>query len=130
MPKDIIQTDRAPKAIGPYAQATRAGGFLFTSGQIALDPASGQMVEGGTEAEARQVIRNLIAVLEAGGASPRDVTKTTIFLLDLDDFNLVNGIYAEAFGDSLPARSTVQAARLPRGARVEIEAIAYVGEKP
>lgn len=130
MPKQHIHTDRAPKAIGPYAQATRAGGFLFTSGQIALDPVTGDMVTGGTEAEARQVVKNLLAVLEAGGAKATDVTKTTIFLLDMDDFSLVNGIYAEAFGEGLPARSTVQAARLPRGARVEIEAIAYVGEKP
>ncbi len=130
MPKEHIHTDRAPKAIGPYAQATRAGGFLFTSGQIALDPATGELVSGGTEAEARQVVKNLLAVLDAGGAKPTDVTKTTIFLLDMDDFSLVNGIYGEAFGESLPARSTVQAARLPRGARVEIEAIAYVGEKP
>lgn len=129
MPKASIHTDQAPAAIGPYAQATKAGGFLFTSGQIALDPASGQLVPGGTEAEARQVIKNLLHVLSAGGASPDDVVKTTIFLADLDDFALVNGIYGEAFGKSLPARSTVQAARLPRGARVEIEAIAFVGDK-
>ncbi|MBK6517589.1 MAG: RidA family protein [Polyangiaceae bacterium] len=129
MPKTSIHTDLAPAAIGPYAQATKAGGFLFTSGQIALDPATGQMVSGGTEAEARQVLKNLLHVLSAGGAAPDDVVKTTIFLADLDDFALVNGIYGEAFGKSLPARSTVQAARLPRGARVEIEAIAYVGDK-
>ena len=130
MPKTSVQTDRAPRAIGPYAQATKAGGFVFTSGQIALDPTTGAMVSGGTEAETRQVLSNLVAVLEASGASPDDVVKTTIFLAEMDDFALVNGIYAETFGESLPARSTVQAARLPRGARVEIEAIAYVGDKP
>jgi 2-iminobutanoate/2-iminopropanoate deaminase len=128
MPKNTVSTDRAPKAIGPYAQATRAGEFLFTSGQIALDSARGELVGGGTEAETRQVLSNLVAVLEAGGASPRDVVKTTIFLVDLADFAKVNAIYAEVFGDSLPARSTVQVAALPRGARVEIEAIAHVGD--
>jgi 2-iminobutanoate/2-iminopropanoate deaminase len=128
MPKNTVSTDRAPKAIGPYAQATRAGEFLFTSGQIALDPARGELVGGGTEAETRQVLSNLVAVLEAGGASPRDVVKTTIFLVDLADFAKVNAIYAEVFGDSLPARSTVQVAALPRGARVEIEAVAHVGD--
>jgi 2-iminobutanoate/2-iminopropanoate deaminase len=128
MPKNTVSTDRAPKAIGPYAQATRAGDFLFTSGQIALDPARGELVGGGTEAETRQVLSNLVAVLEAGGASPRDVVKTTIFLVDLADFAKVNAIYAEVFGDSLPARSTVQVAALPRGARVEIEAVAHVGD--
>ncbi|NUP12745.1 MAG: RidA family protein [Polyangiaceae bacterium] len=129
MPKTTVQTEKAPAAIGPYAQATKAGGFVFTSGQIALDPATGQMVPGGTEAETRQVLKNLLHVLEASGASAEDVVKTTIFLAELDDFALVNGLYGEVFGKTLPARSTVQAARLPRGARVEIEAIAYVGEK-
>lgn len=128
--KERIHTDRAPAAIGPYAQANRISGFLFTSGQIALDPATGKLVEGGTEAETRQVMKNLLHVLEAGGAKPADVVKTTIFLADMDDFALVNGVYGETFGENPPARSTVQAARLPRGARVEIEAIAYVGEKP
>ena len=129
MPKKTTHTDRAPAAIGPYAQATIAGGFVYTSGQIALDPATGQLVSGGTDAQARQVMKNLVAVLESAGAAPEDVVKTTIFLADMDDFALVNGIYAETFGKSLPARSTVQAARLPRDARDEIEAIAYVGDK-
>jgi 2-iminobutanoate/2-iminopropanoate deaminase len=129
MPKTTIHTELAPKAIGPYAQASVAGGFIFTSGQIGLDPATGQLVEGGTEAEARRVVRSLVHILEASGATPDDVVKTTIFLADLEDFTLVNGIYAEAFGKSLPARSTVQVSRLPRGARVEIEATAYVGDK-
>lgn len=134
MPKDIVSTERsnlkAPAAIGPYSQGTRAGGFVFTSGQIALDPATGVLVPGGTEAETRQVLANLLAVLAAGGATPADVVKTTIFLADLGDFGLVNSIYAESFGGSLPARSTVQVAALPKGARVEIEAVAYVGEQP
>lgn len=130
MSKGTIKTDAAPAAIGPYVQATTAGGFVFTSGQIGLDPSTGQLVPGGTEAEARQVLKNLLAVVEASGATAEDVVKTTIFLADMNDFALVNGIYAEAFGKGLPARSTVQAARLPRDARVEIEAIAYVGEKP
>ncbi len=128
MPKDTVRTDKAPAAIGPYAQGTKVGGFVFTSGQIALDPATGALVSGGTEAETRQVMKNLVAVLEAGGASPKDVVKTTIFLQDLQDFSLVNAIYGETFADSLPARSTVQVAGLPRGARVEIEAIAFVGQ--
>jgi len=129
MPKQMIATDDAPKAIGPYAQATTAGGFVLTSGQIALDPATGDMVAGGTEAETRQVLKNLVAVLRAAGASPDDVVKTTIFLLDLSDFALVNRLYGDVFGASLPARSTVQVAALPKGARVEIEAVAYVGDK-
>jgi 2-iminobutanoate/2-iminopropanoate deaminase len=128
MPHQRIHTDRAPAAIGPYSQAIRAGGFVYTSGQIALDPSSGEMVQGGTEAETKQVLANLRAVLEAAGAGLADVTKTTIFLVDLADFARVNALYAEAFGESVPARSTVQVAALPRGARVEIEAVAFVGE--
>jgi 2-iminobutanoate/2-iminopropanoate deaminase len=129
MPKEIISTPAAPAAIGPYSQATRAGDFVFTSGQIALDPKSGALVEGGIEPETKQVLANLTAVLGAAGATPADVTKCTIFLADLGDFARVNDLYAGTFGQSLPARSTVQVAALPKGARVEIEAIAYVGEK-
>jgi 2-iminobutanoate/2-iminopropanoate deaminase len=129
MPKEILSTDDAPKAIGPYAQATRAGGFVLTSGQIALDPKTGELVQGGTEAETKQVLANLVAVLRAAGATPGDVVKTTIFLADLGDFALVNRLYGDVFGASLPARSTVQVAALPKGARVEIEAMAYVGDK-
>lgn len=128
MPHQRIQTDRAPAAIGPYSQAIKAGGFVYTSGQIALDPSSGEMVQGGTEAETKQVLANLRAVLEAAGATLQDVTKTTIFLVDLGDFARVNALYGEAFGESVPARSTVQVAALPRGARVEIEAVAFVGD--
>lgn len=129
MPKEIIATEDAPAAIGPYAQATKAGGFVFTSGQIGLDPATGALVPGGTEAETRRVLANLARVLDAAGASPTDVVKCTIFLADLGDFATVNGLYGEMFGQSLPARSTVQVAALPKGARVEIEAIAYLGDK-
>jgi 2-iminobutanoate/2-iminopropanoate deaminase len=126
--KSIVSTTDAPAAIGPYSQAVTAGGFVFTSGQIALDPTTGQMVTGGTAEETRQVLANLRAVLAAAGASIDDVVKTTIFLADMDDFGLVNEIYAETFRSAMPARSTVQAARLPRGARVEIEAIAFMGD--
>jgi 2-iminobutanoate/2-iminopropanoate deaminase len=130
MPKTIISTQNAPAAIGPYAQATRAGSLVVTSGQIALDPRTGELVAGGTEAETKQVLSNLCAVLEAAGAKPEDVVKTTIFLTDLGDFAKVNALYGEVFGKSLPSRSTVQVAALPKGARVEIEAMAYVGDNP
>jgi len=126
MPKEIIRTDQAPAAIGPYSQGIKVGSFVFASGQIALDPASGKLVEGGTEAETRQVMKNLLGVLAASGARPKDVVKTTIFLLDLADFGLVNSIYGETFNADPPARSTVQVAGLPRGARVEIEATAFI----
>lgn len=125
--KTIISTTHAPAAIGPYSQAVAAGGFLYTSGQIALDPTTGAMVTGGVETETRQVLTNLRAVLEAAGASLGSVVKTTIFLADLGDFEKVNALYAEAFAGHTPARSTVQVARLPKDARVEIEAVAIVG---
>ncbi len=128
MSKIAISTQSAPAAIGPYSQAVRVGDFLFTSGQIALDPVTGQIVEGGVEAETRQVIKNLSEVLEAGGATWADVAKTTIFLADLGDFSIVNRLYGEVAATPAPARSTVQVAALPRGARVEIEAIAYLGK--
>jgi 2-iminobutanoate/2-iminopropanoate deaminase len=126
MSKAAIATDQAPAAIGPYSQAVRAGNFVFTSGQIALDPRTGALVEGGIEAETRQVLDNLTAVLEAAGAGWRDVVRTTIFLADLGDFALVNKLYGERVGAGvLPARSTVQVAKLPRGAAVEIDAVAH-----
>ena len=121
-----IQTDRAPAAIGPYSQAIVANGFVFTAGQIALHPTSGQIVEGDVVAQAEQVFLNLRAILEAAGASFADVVKTTVFLSDMADFPRVNEVYARAFGTARPARSTVQAAGLPRGVFVEIEAIAVV----
>jgi 2-iminobutanoate/2-iminopropanoate deaminase len=120
-----VATEAAPKAIGPYSQAIRAGGLVFCSGQIALDPASGELVGGGdVAAETRRVLANLAAVLKAAGAAPDRVVKTTIFLVDLGDFAVVNQIYGEMFPDAPPARSTVEVRRLPKGARVEIEAIA------
>ncbi|NUO62928.1 MAG: RidA family protein [Gemmatimonadaceae bacterium] len=119
-----IQTDRAPAAIGPYSQAIAANGFLFTAGQIAIDPATGQVVEGDVVAQSERVLANLRAILEAGGAAMNDVVKTTVFLADMADFPRMNEVYAKAFGQARPARSTVQAAGLPRGVLVEIEAIA------
>ena len=121
---EYVQTDRAPAAIGPYSQAVRSGDFLFCSGQIALDPRSGEMVGENAADQARQVLANLGAVLDAGGADFQTVVKTTIFLEDMADFAAVNEVYAEAFGDHRPARATVEAAGLPKGALVEIEAIA------
>jgi 2-iminobutanoate/2-iminopropanoate deaminase len=123
--RETIHTTAAPGAIGPYSQAVAAGPYLFTSGQIGLDPLTGQLVEGGLEAQARQIMANLAAVLAAGGLTFTDVVKTTIYLVDMDDFGAVNAVYGESFdGGPTPARSTVAVAALPRGARVEIEAIA------
>lgn len=127
MPRTVVSTEGAPRAIGPYSQAIRAGDFLYTSGQIPLDPATGELLQGAIEDETRQVMQNLAAVLEAAGASWGQIVKTTIFLTDLSDFAAVNGVYGAHFSGSPPARSTVQVAALPRGARVEIEAVAYLG---
>lgn len=126
MSKTAVSTDGAPKAIGPYSQAVRAGDYLFTSGQIGLDPATGTMVPGGIEAETKRVLASLTAVLAAGGASWADVVRTTIYLTDLNDFAIVNKLYGEVAGEVPPARATVQVAALPRGAVVEIDAVAYV----
>jgi len=120
----IIETVAAPKPIGPYSQAIRAGGFLFLSGQIALDPETGDVVAGDTSAQARRVLLNLKAVLEASGSGLSKVVKTTIYLTDLNDFGAVNQVYGEFFGEVKPARSTVQVSRLPKEVRVEIDAIA------
>ena len=119
----IISTPDAAQAIGPYSQAIKAGGLIFTSGQIALKP-GGEFVAGGVEAQARQVLQNLTAILKEAGATLQDAVKTTIFLADMGDFAAVNEIYAAAFGAHKPARSTVQVAKLPKGALVEIEVIA------
>ena len=119
-----IQTTAAPAAIGPYSQAISVDGWLYCSGQIALDPSTGEMVTGGTEAETRQVLSNLSAVLEAAGLGMADVVRTTIYLVDLGEFVLVNELYAQAFGSSKPARATVEVSALPKGARVEIDCIA------
>jgi reactive intermediate/imine deaminase len=123
-----VNTTEAPAPVGPYNQAVRVGDLLFCSGQIALDPASGAMVGGGdVEAETRQVLANLRAVLAAGGSTPERVVRTTVFLADLADFGRVNAIYAELFNGAVaPARACVQVAALPKGARVEIDAIAVV----
>jgi 2-iminobutanoate/2-iminopropanoate deaminase len=124
--KKVIHTDKAPKAVGPYSQAIRAGGFLFTSGQIPMDPASGKLVQGGIKEQARQVMQNLKAVLEAGGADFSKVVKSTVFLDDLKNFGQFNEVYAEYFSGDRPARSTFQVAGLPLGAGIEIEMIALV----
>lgn len=122
--KEMISTDKAPGAIGPYSQAIKAGGMLFCSGQIPIDPATGEFVEGGVAEQTNQVFRNLVAVLEAGGSSLDGVVKTTVFLADMNDFAAMNEVYATYFDSNKPARATVQAARLPRDAKVEIECIA------
>jgi 2-iminobutanoate/2-iminopropanoate deaminase len=124
--RQVVKTANAPEAIGPYSQAIRLGGLLFTSGQIALEPATGKLKDGDVSAQAEQALSNLAAVLEAGGSSLDRVVKATIFLKDMADFAAVNQVYAKCFGVSLPARSCVEVARLPRDAKVEIEAIAAV----
>ena len=121
---ETIQTDLAPKAIGPYSQAIKAGGMVFTSGQIPLDPSTMQVVEGDIQKQTELVLNNLKAVLEAAGTSIDRVVKTTVFLADMNDFAAMNEVYALFFSSNKPARSTVQAARLPRDVSIEIEAIA------
>jgi 2-iminobutanoate/2-iminopropanoate deaminase len=119
-----ISTDRAPEAIGPYSQGIAASGFLFLSGQVPLDPATGDLVEGTVQEEVTRVMENLKAVLEAAGSGLDRIVRTTVFLTDLKDFAAMNEVYARYFGAHRPARSTVQVAALPKGARVEIDAIA------
>ena len=121
---EIISTDRAPQALGPYSQAIRANGFIFCSGQIPIDPAAGAVVATTVEDQTRQAITNLRQVLEAAGSGLDKVVKTTVFISDMNDFAAVNGVYAEMFGATKPARSCVQAARLPKDVKLEIEAIA------
>lgn len=121
---DFITTKHAPGAIGPYSQAVVANGFIYTAGQIALDPATGQVVEGGIREQASRVMANLKAILEAAGSSLSRVVKTTVFLVDMADFVEMNEVYTKAFGEHKPARSTVAVAGLPRGVRVEIEVVA------
>ena len=124
MTKQTISSGGAPKAIGPYSPAVRAGQLLFVSGQVALDPATGQMVDGGIAEQTRRVLDNVGALLTAGGRSFADVVRTTIFLADMNDFAAVNEIYGQYFSEPYPARATVQVARLPKDARVEIDVIA------
>ena len=119
-----IATSRAPAAIGPYAQATVGGGFVFCSGQIGMSPEDGAVVEGGVAAQARQALANLEAVLDAAGASFADLTKTTLYLVEMSDFAVVNEIYEEILGEASPARATVAVCALPKGALFEIDAIA------
>jgi 2-iminobutanoate/2-iminopropanoate deaminase len=125
--KQIVATEAAPRAIGPYSQAVISRGLVFVSGQIPLDPAKGQMVAGDIAAQTERVLENLRAILEASGSSLDRVIKTTVYLADLEDFPKVNEVYARYFPSAPPARATVQVARLPRDARIEIEAIAEVG---
>ena len=124
MARERIQTSGAPAAIGPYSQAIASGTLVFASGQIALDPASGQLVEGDVRAQTRQALHNLSAVLEAAGSSLGQVVKTTVFLVAMADFTAMNEVYGEFFASDPPARSTIAVAELPRNARVEIEAVA------
>ena len=124
--KDIVQTDSAPKAIGPYSQAIKAGGFLFVSGQIPIDPQSGQFVPGGIAEQTEQVLKNLSAVLKAAGSGLDRVVKATVFLADMDEFVAMNQVYGKYFPSNPPARATVEVARLPRDARVEIDVISLI----
>lgn len=126
--RERIQTDNAPAAIGPYSQAIKAGGFVFVSGQIPIDPQTGQFVAGGIAEQTEQVLKNLSAVLEAAGSSINKVVKTTVFLADMKEFTGMNEVYATYFSGPPPARATVAVAGLPRDARVEIEAIALASE--
>lgn len=121
--KEVISTDKAPKAIGPYSQAIRANGFIFTAGQVALDPATGQLVEGNVAEQTIRVLENLKAVVEAAGSSFDHAVKATVYLKDMGDFAAMNEVYAHYFAKNPPARSTVEAVRLPRDARVEIDLV-------
>jgi 2-iminobutanoate/2-iminopropanoate deaminase len=121
-----VRTDAAPAALGPYSQAIRAGQFLFVSGQLALDPATGEFAEGGIREQTRRVLQNIGAILEAGGSSLGKVVRSTVYLADIADFTAMNEAYATFFAPPYPARSTIQAARLPKDARIEVDVIAYV----
>ncbi len=127
MTRQAVSTANAPAAIGPYSQAIAMDGLVFCSGQLGLDPATGELVEGGVEAQAERALRNLAAVLDAAGLTMADVVKTTIFLADIADFATVNGVYGRHMPDPPPARSTVAVAALPKGGRVEIEVVARRG---
>lgn len=125
--KEIISTENAPGAIGPYSQAVKTGNMVFCSGQIPIDPKTGEFVSSEISEQTEQVLKNLGAVLEAAGSNLNNVVKTTVFLADMNDFTLMNEVYAKYFSENKPARATVEAARLPRDARIEIECIALVG---
>ena len=126
--REPVQTDKAPAAIGPYSQAIRAGGFVFASGQIPIDPATGEFVQGGIAEQTEQVLKNLAAVLEAAGSGLDRIVKTTVFLADMKEFAQMNEVYAKYFTAAPPARATVAVAGLPRDARVEIEVVALLSE--
>lgn len=128
MNKETVATDKAPGAIGPYSQAVKAGGMVYCSGQIPIDPSTGNFVSDAVAEQTEQVLKNLSEVLGAAGSSLEDVVKTTVFLADMNDFAEMNEVYARYFSGNKPARATVQAARLPRDARVEIECIAVAGQ--
>ena len=129
MTKEIITAKNAPKAIGPYSAGVRAGHFIFTAGQLGIDPLTGDFASDEIVGQTRQALTNLKAILEAAGASLKDVVKTTVFLRDMDDFGAMNAVYAEFFTEDFPARSAVQVARLPKDAAVEIEAVAVCSER-
>jgi len=129
MSREVVNTDRAPKAIGPYEQAIKANGFVYSAGQIPLDPQTGEIVSGGVEGQTRRVLDNLKAILEAAGSSLSQTVKTTIFLKNMADFATVNSVYGEYFGTTKPARTTVAVTELPKGALVEIDAVALTQAK-
>jgi 2-iminobutanoate/2-iminopropanoate deaminase len=128
MSKEVIFTDKAPKAIGPYSQAIKFGNILFISGQVPVNPATGELT-GDIKVQTRQVLENIKSILAAAGASANDIVKTTVFLKNLDDFTAMNEIYSAYFPKEAPARSTVEVARIPRGALIEIEAIAFINKE-
>lgn len=129
MQKQVVVAENAPKAIGPYSAGIKIGNFVYTAGQLGIDPATGDFIEGGVEAETRQALQNLKAVLEAAGTSLENVIKTTVFLRDMNDFAAMNAVYAQFFTANYPARSAVQVARLPKDGAVEIEAVAVVVDR-
>ncbi len=126
MKKHIVQTEKAPKAIGPYSQAVKAGGFLYVSGQLGIDPATGNVVTGSMESEARQVFKNIQAILEAAKIDMDRIVKTTVYLTDMENFAVMNGVYGTYIPEPYPARTTVQVAALPKGGRIEVEVVAEV----
>ena len=126
MKKHIVHTEKAPKAIGPYSQAVKAGGFLYVSGQLGIDPTTGTLVTGSMETEARQVFKNIQAILESCKIEMDRIVKTTVFLTDMEDFAVMNGVYGTFIPEPYPARSTVQVAALPKGGRIEVEVVAEV----
>ena len=129
MTKEVIVAKDAPKAIGPYSAGVRVGDFVFTAGQLGIDPLTGQFVSDEVVEQTRQALKNLKAILEAGGTALENVVKTTVFLRDMDDFSAMNDVYAEFFTEDFPARSAVQVARLPKDAAVEIEAVAVIADQ-